>query len=295
VESSRKQETAVVAQAAHPGPTITLVSFVVPTPPGGSITTELKEYQPSDGPQCTSAALLRPAPLPAHGQVEQRAAPLSVTPLMAATLAPVLSAQRSQRMAAILAILGPSTTHSMLKHSAPLARAGSHNVLGTALHAAVLGACVEPHDFVPIVSAMLDAGSLADIPVLCMLAAARPISAPARRLTKQQSAAADPSHWLNGATSLHLVALFGLQHGSTILPLLHTLREAGASTCAALLPVCAPRAQHTPCRLDFAACMSDRQQSDRRPTVAACLRCGGAGSATRGVSTARARKRARQC
>ena len=120
---------------------------------------------------------------------------------------------------------------------APIARAGSYNVLGCALHAATFGACMEPHDFLSVVAAILDAGGPVDATLACEPASARAI-APSRAAAAGGHpgvvGATDSTHWLSGASCLHVVALFGLQHGSAIVPLLRTLREAGTSPCAPL-------------------------------------------------------------
>jgi hypothetical protein len=228
---------AASAMASQVQPTIQLVAYVLPTPPNATITAELREYTSSDGPQCNAAALLRPAAPYAVGRSETPLPARSVSPLLAATLAPLPSSlPQGARMAAIRAILGPSITHATLKHAAPIARVGGYNVLGCALHAATFGACMEPHDFTSVTAAILDAGGPVDATLVCEPASARAM-APKRSTSVGASGtfgSAESTHWLSGATCLHIVALFGLQHGNAIMPLLRTLRDAQASTYAPL-------------------------------------------------------------
>jgi hypothetical protein len=219
-------------------PTIQLIAFVLPTPPNDMIAAEIREYTASDGLQCNAAALLRPVAPYAVGNSEAPLPARSVSPLLAALLAPLPSSiPQSARMAAIRAILGPSVTHATLNHVAPIARAGGYNVLGCALHAATFGACMEPHHFTPVTDAILEAGGPVDATLLCEPASARTM-APQRNPPSGGASEAfgttDSTHWLSGATCLHIAALFGLQHGNAILPLLRLLRDAHASPCAVL-------------------------------------------------------------
>lgn len=234
--AAANDKSAVSPVASQIQPTIQLVAYVLPTPPGASITAEVREYNSSDGPRCTAAALLRPAAPYHSGAAEGPIPARSVSPLLAATLAPLPSSlPQGARMAAIHAILGPSITHTTLKHVAPIARAGSYNVLGCALHAATLGACMEPHGFLSVTAAILDAGGPVDITLSCEPASARAL-VPIRAATVAGNSGGlgitDSTHWLTGATCLHVVALFGLQNGSAVVPLLRMLREAGTSPYA---------------------------------------------------------------
>lgn len=230
------------AAASQMQSTISLVAYVLPTPPSTQITAELREYISSDGPRCNAAALLRPAAPYAMGAAELPIPARSITPLLAATLAPLPSSlPQGARMAAIHAILGPSITPATLKHVAPVARAGSYNVLGCALHAATFGACMEPHDFLPVAAAIVDAGGPVDLTLACESASGRPVAPPRSGASAGQSGVlgtTSSSHWLSGGTCLHIVALFGLQHGSAILPLLRTLRDAGASPYVPIILHC---------------------------------------------------------
>jgi hypothetical protein len=249
----RMQDRAGVAAASaapEDASPITLTSYVLSDPPHLTITTELRQYTASDQAQCAAAAGLKSAAQAARSAAAAPApAPGTVTPLLATVLAPAApGSPHGMRIAAALAALAAQPSTSQLRQRAPIARCGMHNVLGNALHAVALGACMDPQEFMPIVAAMLEAGVPADLPlVLCPVEAAASVDAPtlARRPLRSNSANAravatsgpDSTHWLHGATVMHLVTLFGLHHGRSMLPLLETLRHAGACMCVPL-PAC---------------------------------------------------------
>lgn len=241
---------------------LTLTSYVLPSPPNATIHSELRQFTPSDTPRCKAASQLKRAAHSATPALRGSGEPPpgTVTPLLSAVLAPSSrTTPHGARIASTLAVLASNPAGDHLRHAAPIARCNNHNLLGNALHAAILGACIDPHDFLRITYILLGAGapvnsSLVSTPArstscalsLPLVSAGLPNQTGAsRRMMRSNtmgsnSAVAravsdsdmDPSHWLHGATPMHLVALFGLHHGRSIIPLIETLKNAGASMCA---------------------------------------------------------------
>jgi hypothetical protein len=268
LDASETKKRAVLplrTSANGPGSSgLTLTSYVLPSPPDASVHCELRQFTPSDFASCKAAAQFKrgvhsTTPGLRFGSVE--APPGTVTPLLSAILAPSnRNTPRGARIAATMEVLAASPGGEHISHAAPIARCSAHNLLGTALHAAILGACIDPYDYLQITSSLIAAGA----PVDCTLVSTPALSnscalslplvsavlpaiseAPSRKFNRSNTVGAhsaatkvlgdgevDPSHWLHGATPMHLVALFGLHHGRSIIPLIETLKGAGASMYA---------------------------------------------------------------
>lgn len=266
--SESKRRTMLPLRTSNINPVtagLTLTSYVLPSSPNATVHSELRQFTPSDTPRCKAAAQLKRAAHSATPALRDGTAapPGTVTPLLSAVLAPASrTTSHGARIASTMAMLAAIPVGD-LYHTAPIARCNTHNLLGNALHAAILGACTDPHDYLHITCSLLDAGAHVDSPLVSTRARANSMSLPptsaqlpnasstSRSMKRSNtlvctSAAArvvsdsdvDPSHWLHGATPMHLVVMFGLHHGRSIIPLIETLKKAGASMCFFIFCTC---------------------------------------------------------
>ena len=110
----------------------------------------------------------------------------------------------------------------------PPAPTGSPTLYGPPLIAATLGACSHASEFGPLIGALLDCG--AD-PTAALSRAPVADAAPAFPGGAGGAVAGDTA-WLQGATALHLLMLFGLHQQEAVLPVVLQLLSGGVSACA---------------------------------------------------------------
>lgn len=161
------------------------------------------------------------------------------------TLKGLLSSRRSSDLsqaAALISIVDdaadrimPSSTGDQssvtIAPALPPAPTSSPTLYGPPLIAAALGACSNPSEFSPLLAALLKRG--VDPHATLARASYSDTAAGSDRLPASTSGpVAGDTAWLQGATAVHLLMLFGLHHHEALIPSLKQLVSGGVSLYA---------------------------------------------------------------
>eukprot|EP00892_Ulva_mutabilis_P002725 jgi/Ulvmu1/12453/UM009_0105.1 len=259
--SARHKRASRHAQATPESSHVALYCYLLPSPGSTTLTPTLSSYSVSNPSAGAAAAKLHPPPSSALQQSALGTAttPGAATPLMCAILAPrppasdavarlktlqaCLRTGKSPELwhsAAVVSIaddacdrIMPSSMgdrNSSLPAAAalPPAPTSSPTLYGPPLIAAALGACSHAAEFTPLIGALLDCGADPRA-VLSRSAGAEAGGTGAGSPVATSGPLAGDTAWLQGASALHLLMLFGLHQQEAVLPVVRQLIAGGVS------------------------------------------------------------------